>query len=87
MNDWWLYHWPGRGRQAQTYPSSAARLPKRRDRPERVRRALVTQLPPLGLRFPAQRGYCDLCRLEYVASQKPAPTPSSPLPDQRKEGR
>ena len=24
-------------------------------------------LPPRGLRYPAQRGYCDLCRREDVA--------------------
>lgn len=27
----------------------------------------VTQLPPRGLRLPAQRGYCDQCQLERVA--------------------
>lgn len=31
-----------------------------------------TLLPPLGLRLPAQRGYCDLCAREGVARKKGA---------------
>lgn len=30
----------------------------------------VARLPPRGLRQPAQRGYCDTCRLEDVARAK-----------------
>lgn len=30
----------------------------------------IHQLPPLGLHLPAQRGYCDICRLEGVAAEK-----------------
>lgn len=28
---------------------------------------MILTLPPLGLLYPAQRGYCDVCRLEDVA--------------------
>lgn len=35
----------------------------------RERAAGHVQLPPRGLRLPAQRGYCDTCRIEDVARQ------------------
>ena len=45
----------------------------------------LTVLPPLGLRFPAQRGYCDQCRLEDVAAGRYPPAISNETKEEHRQ--